>query len=60
MKRILVAGGAGFIGSNLCRRLVDDGNTYVICCDNFYTGNKDNIKPLFDSGRFELFRHDII
>jgi UDP-glucuronate decarboxylase len=60
MKRILVAGGAGFIGSNLCRRLVDDGNTYVICCDNFYTGNEDNIKPLFDSGRFELFRHDII
>ena len=36
MKRILVAGGAGFIGSNLCRRLIDDGDAYVICCDNLY------------------------
>ncbi len=59
MKRILVTGGAGFIGSHLCRRLVDEGNE-VICLDNFFTGSKENIKELLNNGKFELIRHDII
>lgn len=57
-KRTLVTGGAGFIGSHLCRRLLAEGHD-VVCVDNFYTGNKDNIVDLLDSPFFELIRHDI-
>jgi UDP-glucuronate decarboxylase len=56
--RILVTGGAGFIGSHLCERLLSEGND-VICMDNFFTGSRDNIIHLMDSHRFELVRHDI-
>jgi len=56
MKKILVTGGAGFIGSHLCRRLLDEGNE-VLCVDNFFTGTKENILPLLDNQRFELMRH---
>jgi len=58
MKRILVTGGAGFIGSHLCRRLLEDGNE-VICVDNYFTGSKRNILPLLAHPYFELVRHDV-
>lgn len=58
MKRILVTGGAGFIGSNLCTRLLDEGND-IICLDNFFTGSKDNIRKFIGNNRFELVSHDI-
>ena len=58
MARVLVTGGAGFIGSHLCRRLLDLGNE-VICLDNFFTGRRENIMELMDNKRFELVRHDI-
>ena len=58
MKRILVTGGAGFIGSHLCERLLNEGNE-VICLDNYFTGTKQNIKHLLDNHNFELVRHDI-
>lgn len=58
MKRILVTGGAGFIGSHLCARLVNEGND-VLCVDNFFTGSKSNIEPLLDKHNFELIRHDV-
>ena len=58
MKRILVTGGAGFIGSHLCSRLVEEGND-VICIDNFFTGSKSNIEGLLDRHNFELIRHDV-
>ncbi len=58
MKRILVTGGAGFIGSHLCKRLVENGDD-VICADNFFTGTKENIWELMDHKNFELIRHDI-
>ncbi|MFZ1573729.1 MAG: UDP-glucuronic acid decarboxylase family protein [Chromatiaceae bacterium] len=57
-KRILVTGGAGFLGSHLCERLLADGHD-VICVDNFFTGTKDNIAPLLDNPYFELMRHDV-
>lgn len=57
--RILVTGGAGFIGSHLCERLLSQGHD-VLCLDNFFTGSKDNIIHLMDSHRFELIRHDVI
>lgn len=57
-KRILVTGGAGFLGSHLCERLLKDGHD-VLCVDNYFTGNKNNITHLFDNPHFELMRHDI-
>lgn len=59
MKRVLVTGGAGFIGSHLCNRLVNEGND-VICLDNFYTGSKENVWHLIGRPNFEIVRHDII
>jgi len=59
MKRILVTGGAGFIGSHLCDRLLSEGNE-VICLDNYFTGSKKNIIHLIDKPYFEIIRHDII
>jgi UDP-glucuronate decarboxylase len=58
MKKILVTGGAGFIGSHLCARLLKEGNE-VICLDNYFTGNKRNIIHLIDNPYFEIVRHDI-
>ncbi|MBA4391053.1 MAG: NAD-dependent dehydratase [Syntrophus sp. (in: bacteria)] len=57
-KRILVTGGAGFIGSHLCERLLNDGHE-VLCLDNFFTGMKNNIVHLLQNPRFELIRHDV-
>jgi UDP-glucuronate decarboxylase len=58
MKRILVTGGAGFIGSHLCERLLAQGNE-VLCVDNFYTGTRRNVARLMDDPNFELMRHDV-
>lgn len=58
MKKILVTGGAGFVGSHLCERLLNEGNE-VICLDNYFTGSKRNIEHLMDHHYFELVRHDI-
>src|SRR5690349_8080903 len=57
-RRVLVTGGAGFLGSHLCERLLADGHD-VLCVDNFYTGTRDNIARLLAEPRFELLRHDI-
>jgi UDP-glucuronate decarboxylase len=59
MKRILITGGAGFLGSHLCERLLREGND-IICLDNFFTGSKENIAHLLNVSHFELIRHDII
>ncbi len=59
MKNILVTGGAGFIGSHLCEKLLEQGN-HIICLDNFFTGSRKNVEHLFDNREFELIRHDII
>jgi UDP-glucuronate decarboxylase len=58
MKKILVTGGAGFLGSHLCERLLNEGND-VLCVDNFYTGSKENVKHLITHPHFELMRHDV-
>lgn len=58
MKKILVTGGAGFIGSHLCKRLLNEGNE-VICLDNFFTGSKENVKELIGNSNFKLVEHDI-
>ena len=58
MKRVVVTGGAGFLGSHLCRRLLADG-CEVICVDNFYTGTRSNIAPLLSHPLFEVLRHDV-
>jgi len=57
--KILVTGGAGFLGSHLCDRLISEGNE-VICLDNFFTGSKQNIVHLLDNSNFELMRHDVV
>ena len=57
-KRVLVTGGAGFLGSHLCERLLQDGHE-VICVDNFFTGTRDNMLSLLGNPRFEVLRHDI-
>lgn len=58
-KKILITGGAGFIGSHLCKRLIDDGNE-VLCLDNYFTGNKRNILSLIKNPYFEFIRHDVM
>jgi len=58
-KRILVTGGAGFLGSHLCERLLDEGHE-VICMDNYFTGRKGNLAPFLDNPNFEFIRHDVI
>ena len=57
-KRVLVTGGAGFLGSHLCARLLNEGHD-VLCVDNFFTGTRENILPLLDNPHFELLRHDV-
>jgi len=57
-KKVLITGGAGFIGSHLCERLLSEGND-VLCVDNYFTGVKDNIAHLLDNPRFEIMRHDV-
>lgn len=59
-KRILVTGGAGFVGSHLCDSLLEDEGNHVICLDNFYSGSLDNVAHLRDHPRFELVRHDVV
>jgi len=57
-KRVLVTGGAGFLGSHLCEKLLDNGHE-VLCVDNYYTGSKENVAQLFENPYFELIRHDV-
>ena len=57
-KRVLVTGGAGFLGSHLCEKLLNDGHE-VICVDNFFTGHRSNIAHLINNPYFEVLRHDI-
>ncbi len=60
MKTILVTGGTGFIGANLCRKLLQDSKNKVICLDNNYTGSLDNVKDLLENANFEFIEHDVI
>jgi len=60
LKTILITGGTGFIGSNLCKRLIKDENNRIICVDNNYTGSLDNVKELLNNPRFNFIEHDII
>ena len=60
MKTILITGGTGFIGSNLCKRLIQDENNKIICVDNNYTGSLDNVKELMTNPRFKFIEHNII
>ncbi|HSA16406.1 MAG TPA: GDP-mannose 4,6-dehydratase, partial [Spirochaetota bacterium] len=57
-KQVMVTGGAGFLGSHLCDKLLDEG-CEILCVDNFFTGSRKNIYHLLDDKRFELMRHDI-
>jgi UDP-glucuronate decarboxylase len=57
-KRVLITGGAGFIGSHLCERMIADGHE-VICLDNYFTGMKSNVAHLLSNPRFEILRHDV-
>lgn len=57
-KRVLITGGAGFLGSHLCERLIGEGND-VVCLDNFFTGRRENVERLLGNHRFELLRHDV-
>ena len=57
-KRVLVTGGAGFLGSHLCERLLDQGHE-ILCVDNFFTGRRSNVSHLMQNSRFELMRHDV-
>src|SRR5210317_1099857 len=57
-KKVLITGGAGFIGSHLCERLLNEGND-VLCVDNYFTGVKDNVAHLRENPRFEIMRHDV-
>ena len=57
-RRVLITGGAGFIGSHLCERVLADGHE-VLCVDNFYTSTRRNVRGLVDHPRFELMRHDV-
>ena len=57
-KKILVTGGAGFLGLHLCEKLLSQGHE-VICVDNYFTGSKNNVKHLIGNSKFELIRHDI-
>ncbi len=59
MKKILVTGGAGFLGSHLCEKLLDSGDE-VICVDNFFTGQRRNVVHLLPDPRFEIIRHDVV
>lgn len=59
LKKVLVTGGAGFVGSHLCRRLVEEGN-YVLCLDNFFTGSRDNVAELLDNPKFKIVTHDVV
>ena len=59
-KTILITGGTGFIGSNLCKKLIKDENNRIICVDNNYTGSLDNIRELLDKPRFKFIEHDVI
>jgi len=59
MKRILITGGAGFVGSHLCEKLIKKGN-HIICLDNYFTGTKKNIEPFLENSNFELVEHDVI
>lgn len=60
MKKIIVTGGTGFIGANLCRRLICDSNNYVICLDNFYCSEKNNIADIIDKQNFEFVEHNVV
>ena len=57
-ERVMVTGGAGFLGSHLCQRLIAEGHQ-VLCVDNFYSGSRRNVEPLMDNSNFELLRHDV-